>query len=374
MENWELTSINMVNTDISATQIKHELIEIDRIRFDNDRNNEPFLSGLSDSQIIFYYIHRNRSLNKKGEISKHTVKSYETILQKFLSLAEKTILSEDPSHTGSVLEKLSVRHIEFVFRLISTLQYKKGSKYVTYKTSTISTYMTVIKQFLKWLYSNDFYDNDVTRTLSGISISAQDRPNRDMHLEDIQLFLRLLKPYRLRYAIILCLATTGIRVAALTNIKMEDIEKRTIQGNEYYIATVPEKGNVMRTLLFQPELFDIYLTSRKFRNMPLTIGSEGRGYLFVNKNNEKLSPDTLSAQISNWFKQASTIDDRINPKFTAHFIRHMYAIEQSKYHSPEEIRKALGHASLNTTQIYLEREQQLNNHLSLSLNIDDYLI
>lgn len=388
----ELSPSNEFSTNVRLNYLNELEIRID----DNERRNQFKFDDFNDIDMIYYYVYQNKNLlYGDSSMSEHTKKSYVYTLKKFLQLSEKVLLDEKEYITEgtSRFKKLEPYHIKKIVNALNTQPFVKRKNpdnpneyhYVSYSKGTVSTYVTIIKQFLRWLYKTGKYtDKDLSEDIPSVSLRMEDRPNRDVSQEQAKFILDGLKPKKVQYSIILALATTGLRIAALTNIKMSDISKDTIEGQEYYVIEVMEKGRKLRRLVIKPELFEIFLYSRKLHGLDLSIGTKAESdqYLFVSAKRTGYSEKSLSGKIGNWISAVYNAHSVPQEKrITAHHLRHFFASqtlikarETGVDVDVQQISNALGHASLNTTMIYLEREESVQNSVTRKIDLSEDLL
>lgn len=385
----ELSSSNELNSNVRLNYLNNLEVRIDA----NERKNQAKFYDFNDIDMIYYYVYQNKNLlYGDNSMSEHTKKSYVYTLKKFLQLSEKVLLDEKEfiAEGTSRFKKLEPFHIKRIVNALNTQLFVRRKNpeeyhYEPYSKGTVSTYVTIIKQFLRWLYKIGKYtDKDLSEDIPSVSLRMEDRPNRDVSQEQAKFILDGLKPKKVQYSIILALASTGLRIAALTNIKMSDISKETIEGQEYYIIEVMEKGRKLRRLVIKPELFKIFLYSRKLHGLDLSIGTNADSdqHLFVSAKRTAYSEKYLSGKIGDWISAVYNAHNVPQEKrITAHHLRHFFASqtlikarETGVDVDVQQISNALGHASLNTTMIYLEREESVQNSVTRKIDLSEDLL
>jgi integrase/recombinase XerC len=146
------------------------------------------------------------------------------------------------------------------------------------------------------------------------------------------------------YAILQVFLQTGIRVSELAHLKMEDIDfiKPSI--------SVRGKGNSQREIALEKkgiQALRSYLAVR-----PVPEGSTER--LFLNYKGEPISERGVRKLVVKYTKAAG-----ITKKASCHTLRHTFATYKAeKGVSPFQLQQWLGHANLNTTQIYVHLGKQ----------------
>lgn len=140
-------------------------------------------------------------------------------------------------------------------------------------------------------------------------------------------------------SIIELLFSTGLRISELCNIKLNDIDLNN--GN----LKIFGKGSKERILFIGNDNVLEVLRTHYERNSQII---DEVGYLFLNKNNEQLSSQTVR-------KLLITIEDKLkfSTHITPHMFRHTFAtMLLEKDVDIRYIQKILGHSSIMTTQIY----------------------
>ena len=153
-------------------------------------------------------------------------------------------------------------------------------------------------------------------------------------------------------AIILLFATTGLRVSELTGITVEQYKNLSgLDGRELIIIG---KGNKTRRVYINDEvkaMIDLYLTNRpksEYNN------------LFLSFQGGPIHSNNLSQTLKNVAKKAGypMWNDICN-----HALRSAFATTKAEQGTPlTTIQAAMGHAKLDTTLIYIKRNQNVINN------------
>jgi integrase/recombinase XerC len=146
------------------------------------------------------------------------------------------------------------------------------------------------------------------------------------------------------YAILQVFLQTGIRVSELAHLKIEDIDfiKPAI--------TVRGKGNSQREIALEKK--GIQALRSYFAVRPVPESNAER--LFLNYQGEPISERGVRKLVVKYTKAAG-----ITKKASCHTLRHTFATYKAeKGVSPFQLQQWLGHANLNTTQIYVHLGKQ----------------
>lgn len=139
----------------------------------------------------------------------------------------------------------------------------------------------------------------------------------------------------------------GPRVSELCNLTLSDVNLANA-----VLAIRGGKGDKDRNVPFGPALLGIL---RKW------IGDRKDGYLFPGPNGKRLNPRTFQVRLDA-LAAAARIVKEIHP----HLLRHSYACWLLRNGVDiREVMELMGHANLNTTEVYLHVDQ---NHLRETVN------
>lgn len=152
-------------------------------------------------------------------------------------------------------------------------------------------------------------------------------------------------------AIILLFATTGLRVSELTGITLE--QYKNMSGNNERELAIVGKGNKTRRVYINDETkmaIDCYLTARprsEYNNLFLSFQG---GPIHSNNLSQTLKNVARNAGYPQW-------QDICN-----HALRAAFATTKAEQGVPlTTIQSAMGHAKLDTTLIYIKRNQNVIN-------------
>ena len=270
-----------------------------------------------DAFIIF--------LSEEKGFSDHTIKSYKSDINKFLSfLIEKNI----------DLKKVSKKEI----RDFLADQYDLGLS-----KKTIARRLASIKSFFKFLLNSNYASYNPTLFLATPKISKKlpdfietkmidelmDQP--DHHTE---------KGLRDK-AILELFYSTGMRLSELINLNISSVDDKN------NLIKVFGKGSKERLIPFGKRAklcLEDYLNKRVLR----WSSSNNDVPLFVNGKNKRIPRRTIQRRISNYIKMISS-GKRLGP----HTLRHTFATHLMERGADiRAVGDLLGHSSLSSTQVY----------------------
>ena len=192
------------------------------------------------------------------------------------------------------------------------------------------------------------------RFLEGVGVihksptAGIDTPKREKHTrqflrsDEFTKMLSLAGAHPRDYAILQVFLQTGIRVSELANLTIDDVDliKPAI--------TVRGKGSIEREIALEKrgvQALKNYLAVR-----PESLSS----ILFLNYKAEPISERGIRKLVVKYRKNAG-----ITKRASCHSLRHTFATYKAeKGVSPFQLQQWLGHANLNTTQIYVHLGKQ----------------
>lgn len=156
-------------------------------------------------------------------------------------------------------------------------------------------------------------------------------------------------------AIILLFATTGLRVSELTGITLEQYQ--SMNGKDNRELTIVGKGNKTRKVYINDETklaIDSYLFTRPKVDCPNLFLSFQNGQIHSNNLSQTLKAVAKKAGYPMW-------QDICN-----HALRSAFATTKAEQGTPlTTIQAAMGHSKLETTLIYIKRNQNnINNAMA----------
>ena len=153
------------------------------------------------------------------------------------------------------------------------------------------------------------------------------------------------------------LATSGMRRAEICEIKIGDIQ--LTQG--VYAINIVGKGNKERIIVASNEVMGII---NKYMNMRGITMKDKDEYLLVSHANRKSGSGKVSTnmiyRIVKHYAELADIDpDTISP----HTLRHTFATQCIGMGTPiQDVQQLMGHASINTTELYNHSFNIINNN------------
>lgn len=216
-------------------------------------------------------------------------------------------------------------------------------------------YAVIIRCFYKWAHANDHIESDPSarlKRLKAIPTTATPPSREDFESLVASIPSRTALDFRDR-AILLFLFSSGLRVSELCSLKAPQIDLRT---GEFMVLG---KGNKRRKAVVTGRALEALCTY--IWDWRPKIGGEDSDWLWLSSQKGR-----LTAKRTRVMMERRRIDAGIESRITypsgasksilaPHAIRHLHATAMFQAGVPlPTIQASLGHASLSTTQIYLD--------------------
>ncbi len=284
---------------------------------------------MKTAQLIPVYVEYLRSCGR----SFYTIKGIRSSLKNFIRFLETEALTDLEDLTSQALE---------AYR--SDLSFSLTARGMPLARSTQIQRLCNIKGFTSFLKAREYLFQDPGETLVvpkqprrlPKAILSNKEVTRLMAAPDI----RTHRGYRNRIILEL-LYDTAARRSEISGIQLTDLE---LDGGYIRITGKGDKQRVVPVSERVCELIRKYLMFVR----PLLIQGEDAGYLVLNRWGNKLDPNGVWAVVRRCVKLAG-----IKKKVSTHSLRHSCATHMLKNGAQvRHIQEMLGHASINTTQIY----------------------
>lgn len=187
-----------------------------------------------------------------------------------------------------------------------------------------------------------YVTKEVRRALGVKRIKVRKRIIQRLSRDEEQRLIQIAYRYKgERGLLIKTLFQTGARVSEFVNIKVEDFFL-----DEAMILITKGKGNKSRYVPILPELA---------HEMRTHLGDRTTGYLFETNRHLSYSPRRIQQIV-----KATAAKAKIKKRVYPHLLRHSVATTLLERGMPiEQIQKFLGHAKLETTQVYAESTPEM---------------
>ncbi len=277
-------------------------------------------------------------INEKN-VSHNTVKSYATAFKLLFDfLHEEMGINPDQIEFDNISSEVIIGYLEWM------------EKNRNISISTRNQRLAAIKSFYKYVSKKS--PSMIYTCSSIIGLDAKNGSNRMipyLDMDQIMILIEYLKEHRSMKELLLfsVLYETGARVSELISIHVSDLTL----NNEHSFIVLYGKGNKARRLPVSKGLSTMimhYLKSDDY------VDYDGLGYLFYSQQHAPYTRFAINYMINSWKKGVDEIHPNVLPEqIHPHMIRHSKATHLlNEGVDLYEIKMFLGHASVETTQIY----------------------
>jgi len=341
----------------------------------SEANNMPRFEQFTDRDMVMWYLyHSSQLFSSRGRSNRSTLK-YKAEIEQFLNYlqlySEEIGIDISEIKEGSLFKSLQPRHIRRYQEWLATNSpYVKQKKKelqsqdlqqqaaVGYSIATLERKTTILKGFFKQLYENKYIHERLHDGFKSISVTSNDRPNRDMGPSEVLELLRYFEENNnpIMFALVHVLVTTGMRNEELCKLNVEHMRKDTIKGG--YYLDVLGKGGKWRRIPLKDKVVVSIKKFREIRGLAPIDAAEKTSPLFTTKTGNAYSPSYLDQVFKREFSKSE--NQRV---ITPHIFRHAFAII-SHINGADiyKIMKSLGHEKIETTIIYMEKVLATDQH------------
>lgn len=284
---------------------------------------------MKTTQLIPAYIEHLRSCSR----SPYTIKGIRSSLRNFVRFLESEKITDLEDLTSQALE---------AYR--TDLAFSLTAKGTPLGRQTQIQILCNVKGFTAFLKAKDYLFQDPAEGLS-IPKQPQRLPKAILTAKEVERLMRApdmrtSRGYRNRI-ILEILYDTGIRRSEVSAIKLADLD---LNGGYIRITGKGDKDRVVPVSNRVCELIRNYLLFVR----PSFVQGDDPGHLLLNRWGNRLDPNGVWAAVHRCIKLAG-----IKKRVSTHTLRHSCATHMLKNGAPvRHIQEMLGHASINTTQIY----------------------
>ncbi|PWN07480.1 tyrosine recombinase XerC [Rhodohalobacter mucosus] len=273
-------------------------------------------------------------LKVERNASEHTITSYRTDLEQFVSF-----LSEELGQDSFSIDPGNIQRIDI--RLWLGKLNEEG-----FSRNSIARKTASLRSFFKYLFTRGVIEKNPAHLL--IVPKAEKRLPKTVQPEEISRMMELAsaddaKTVQHR-AILELFYSTGMRLSELTGLNVDDIDLRAAQ------VKVTGKGNKQRIIPLGGEAIKACKNHLKSREELFSSKTDGNDYkaMFIAPRGRRMYPRQVQNIVKHYLLQTSEITQK-----SPHVIRHSFATHMLDAGADIRIIKEfLGHASLGATQIY----------------------
>ena len=201
--------------------------------------------------------------------------------------------------------------------------------------------ISAVRCFFKYLADRDVIAKDPAKNLTGVKIKNKIKVVPDGH--EIRTMLEVAGNRRNK-AVIMTLATTGMRISELESITLEQYKSRMDDA-----IVITGKGDKQRVIQFAPEtikMIDEYLVCRV----------DGCDRLFTSNLGNPIGRQCTSDMLKRTAKRAGIENWQ---DISNHYMRAAFATIKSEAGVPVEVIKdMMGHSDITVTSRYIKRTEQ----------------
>lgn len=340
----------------------------------NVRAEQRKFEGFTDMEMMYYYVHQRKHIRKNRDRKHNTKIEYlRNLLQFYRYLAEsQEFLKEDTKDdsSSSLFRYLRPWHMRHYQEYLQMASLGKGGK--PYAAATLDGKLTILKSFLKWLYTSKHTDFPLHEEFLGTSLSEEDIPNRDLYYHEVKQLLDYYHNHPMYHALLTMLAMTGLRVREVAEAKWGNLYLDPLSGH-YRLKGVGKRNKPFDKYI-SPVLFERIVKYRQRRRVNIQINLNDNSPLFPDREGNHYNYKNLSNLISRAIEKSDLpfLSQR-KEKVTPHFFRHFYAIYSRQQGADIFlIQKELGHQDRRTTERYLEKVLQREQEIGMLWNEDNF--
>ncbi|MFD4706356.1 tyrosine-type recombinase/integrase [Gottfriedia sp. NPDC058432] len=373
-------SIHLPATNLNESNIIEYLIDetyfptLLQTKFENEKNHRMIYEGFTDLDMIYYFVHQRKDIQKSKQRKESTKMEYiRELLQfyRYLLRSEEFLRQDVASYIEtSLFKNLKQRHIDSYQQWLSTYQY--GPNKQLYRVTTLSRKLVILKSFFKFLFDSHYVQVPLYTRILNAKITKDDLPNRDLEESEVKALLNFYNGNILKTTIIKLLATTGMRIRELAEANWGKVTK---DSNAYWLEIVG-KGNKKREVKLLNHVFVDLCKLRSRRGLSNQIAKTDSSPFFPNKLKQHYSFKYLSKYVIEMIKDSELTfvkDHNRTNNISPHFFRHHYACRSiEKGASIYQVSRSLGHESIQTTEIYLAKMMNRTQNASNVWDDEEY--
>lgn len=259
-------------------------------------------------------------------IYKSTIKTYNNIVKNIFI----------GKHVGDIdVEDLTLKDLQ---KFIICLRNKEIN------ANTVRTYWRHVKAFIKYLYRNEFIDQDITVKIPPMKGY---KPIKDIYLDDeIQLIFTSIQGSSVtamqKRAVFCLLLDTGMRQAEVTRVELDDLNIR-----HKYMIVRGDKGHEDRRVPIS--LATIRAINKYLQKRIIPFNDKNQNIMFVNQNNKGISNRTIRSYVNTHIKKNGIT------RGTTHLFRHTFITRKCmETNDAFYVQQLAGHKDLSTTKHYYQ--------------------
>ncbi|WP_100374755.1 tyrosine-type recombinase/integrase [Bacillus sp. FJAT-45037] len=356
--------VSLYRSFLDSSLYDHLELKLD----DNERQALSSFDSFTDQELIYYYLHKPTYDDESKNKTEQTKKEYIRDLLQFYTFINFLISNEqtEDEELPSYLKRVEKRHIRQYQEWLKQLKRNDGK--VGYPSSTRTRKNVVVKGFLRWIYDEDVIEYPLHVSFKKSTTRKQERPDRFLSLEEVQSLLSFYEQHPINHALLITLATTGLRVNEIATATWGNIyQDSSVKEGSYYLKVIGKGGVERHARLMEPTMRSI-LRFRKRRGVSCELNPKNREPLFTTNKAHFYSYKYLSNYIIKIIKKSEfewldRKDGNISPHWFRHFFVNYCVMELGL--PIEQVQHTVGHSSRTTTEGYVSKHLQKKNDASL---------
>lgn len=357
-----------LNSSITSIEnVDKVFISLEEKKDQSEKIKESPFHKFNDKEILFYFLHKRKNIDRQKDNSPRTRKEYwrelTQMIQQMLTYPKEIGWDIEDLIEGSFFKSLSGRHLKRYLdwvRLKSPHVQKRGS----YSAATIARKTVIIKSFFSFLYEVKYIKEPIHQSILSATVKKEERPNRDLGPAEVIRLLDFFKSegHPILFGMIQVLVSTGLRNEEFCSLKVSDVRYNSTMGMCY--LNVMGKGNKERMIPLREKTFESIKEFRAARLLTFLPSSDDHSPLFPNSKGNQYVPSHLSRYLAKAIERTELdfLREKSN-RITPHTFRHAFAIISYKAGvDVYAIMRSLGHTKIETTMIYLSKIFELEQH------------
>ncbi|WP_100401066.1 tyrosine-type recombinase/integrase [Bacillus sp. FJAT-44742] len=324
----------------------------------------PAFSSLSDLEVLYFYVHRETHDDEAKNRKSQTKKEYLRDLLQFYTFLQVQLQNEQVS--SSLFPYIRKKHVRAYQEWLKDGEFQHRKQ--GYAVATRARKITVVKSFLEFLYEEEIVEFPLQVAFKKSTVRRKDKPKRELTYDEVKSLLDYYKDHPINHAILLLLATTGLRIQEIAKAKWGDLYyDPSVNGGTYFLKVIG-KNEVERHAVILPSTLGSIQQFRKRRGLSVNVNAEDRSPLFTTNKGKAYGFKYLSQYVTRILEETGFSWTKNKGPVTPHYFRHFFVnYSVLTLGLPiEQVQKTVGHQSKVTTEGYVA--DTINKNLDVGLH------
>ncbi|WP_054637543.1 tyrosine-type recombinase/integrase [Thalassobacillus sp. C254] len=311
----------------------------------------PAFSSLSDLEVMYFFVHRETHDDEAKNRKNQTKKEYLRDLLQFYTFLQVQLQNEEVSST--LFPYIRKKHVRAYQEWLKDGEFQHRKQ--GYAVATRARKITVVKSFLEFLYEEEIVEFPLQVAFKKSTVRRKDKPKRELTYEEVKSLLDYYKDHPINHAILLLLATTGLRIQEVAKAKWGDLYyDPSINGGTYFLKVIG-KNDVERHAVILPSTLESIKRFRKRRDVSVDLNAEDLNPLFTTNKEKAYGYKYLSQYVTRIIEETELSWTKNKGPITPHYFRHFFVnYSVLTLGLPiEQVQKTVGHQSKVTTEGYV---------------------